>query len=245
MDQNVQLRSNSSIDKLQLTKTELIGENKQASEPSSLWQAAYDNPVKTGLCAAAAIGAGAALLYASKGAALERLLGTKANVLVIEDTPAVGKAFSEILQSKGHDVTWVTGIKSLRPLVGITPEGAEIGLGRRFRFALVDGDLGKDALTGPEIVGTLKEHRILSIGTSTIDSFNVDMLKNGAPIAANKATVITSLMAGKLDLKAAAKAPSLMQDSLKRFAETLHNRENEPLRKQADALVKKYFPPDA
>lgn len=241
MDQYVQQASNSSTDKLQLSKSELIGDNKQASEPSSLWQAAYDNPVKTGLYAAGAVAGCAALVYASKGRIAERLLGSKADVLVIEDTPAMGKAFSEVLQSKGHNVTWVTNIKSLKPLIGTTAEGAEIGLDRRFRFALVDGDLGKGVMTGPEIVGTLKDHRILSIGTSSVDSFNKDMLKNGAEIAANKAVVFAGLIGDKLDLKAALKAPAVAQETLKVFTGALRNPEYTPLRKEADALLMKHF----
>jgi hypothetical protein len=241
MDQNVMQASNSSVDKLQLTKSELLGEQKQASEPSSLWQAAYDNPIKAGLCGAAAVAGGAALIYASKGRIAERLLGSKADVLVIEDTPAMGKAFSEVLASKGHNVTWVTSVKSLKPLIGITPDGAEIGLSRRFRLALVDGDLGKGVLTGPEIVGTLKSNRIMSIGTSSVDTFNTDMLKNGADIAANKAVILAGLMGDKLELKAALKAPAVAQEGLKSFAGVMRTPEFAPLRKQADELLMKHF----
>jgi hypothetical protein len=96
-------------------------------------------------------------------------------------------------------------------------------------------------LTGPEIVGTLKSNRIMSIGTSSVDTFNTDMLKNGADIAANKAVILAGLMGDKLELKAALKAPAVAQEGLKSFAGVMRTPEFAPLRKQADELLMKHF----
>lgn len=241
-----QSSSPASAEKFQLTKTDLLHsepENSSTGVVSALWKDAYENPLRTAAVGAAAVVVAGALLYASKGRIAEGLLGSKGEVLVIEDTHAMGKAFSEALAEQGHKVTWVTGIKSLKPLTGLTPEGGELALSsRRFKVAFVDGDLGKNMLTGPEIVGTLKDQRILSIGTSSVDTFNVAMRENApGTIAANKAVVYTSLLGGKLDLRAAVRSPGTVQEGLDAFRAVMRSPENEALRKQADATLMKFL----
>lgn len=229
---------------IELSRSELLDTNKNQHTSSAvdrLFEAAYENPVKTGL-AIGAVAAAGALAYASRGRILEKMPWSKPSVLVIEDTPAMGMAIRDVLKAEGHSVTWVTNVKSLKPLIGTTVEGAEINLARqRFKLALVDGDLGKGVLTGPEIVGTLKGHNIMSIGTSTVESFNIDMLTNGASLAANKAVLFTSLVGKRLDLKAALKAPGAAQQGLDDFAKLIRSPENSQLRKQADEALMRYL----
>jgi hypothetical protein len=151
-----------------------------------------------------------------------------------------------VLEKQGHPVTWVTGIKRLEPLVGITPEGGELTfgartLGSKLKVALVDGDLGKGSLTGPEIVGALRQQRVTSIGTSTLDSFNAAMRDNGAPITANKSVVFTSLANRQLDLKAAIKSPQTVQYGLDELRAHILEPENEPARHYAESLLREYM----
>lgn len=232
-----------SQNEIRLTSSELAQNNQEKSLASSLWQAAYENPGKSALAVAATAAGGAALIYAArKGHIAEHLPWKKPNVLLIEDTPGMALAFQDALKAGGHKVTWVTGIKSLNPLTGIAPQGAELSLaGRRFNIALVDGDLGKNMLTGPEIVGTLKSHKIMSIGTSTTNDFNKSMLENGASIAANKGVLYSSLLGKRLDLKAALKQPTVAQEGLDALGNTLRLPENAQLRKLADETLGKFL----
>lgn len=206
---------------------------------SKLLEDVLENPTKSAVTGAAIGLTGAAMVYAARKGHVDCLMPwKKPNVLLIEDTPGMALAFKEALKANGHDVTWVTGIKSLKPLTGITPDGTEIALAsRRYKIALVDGDLGKDMLTGPEIVGTLRSQRIMSIGTSTIDNFNVSMLEQGAQIAANKGDLYASLLGNRLDLKAALRAPQFAQDRLRSLSAALKTEELANLREQANARL--------
>lgn len=196
---------------LKLTKTELLPASEQdraqQSALSSLLHEAYEHPVGTGIGVAAVLGTAAALTYASRGRNL--------NVLIIEDTPMMGMALKDAVVASGHKATWVNTVSKLNPLTGVDQAGKEVALsGKRFHLALVDGDLGKGQLTGPEIVPFLKQQNITSIGTSTIASFNKDMLANGAQIAAGKPVIYTSLFGKTFDLKTAVRNPASVQESL-------------------------------
>ncbi len=228
---------------LTLNRSELVSTEKEesAGAVSAMLNEVYEHPLRSAGIAAGVVAAGA-LLFASRGRIAENL-ARKPGVLVIEDSPAMGLALSDVLKGNGHKVTWIKGVKSLNPLTGISAEGKDIALtgSKRFQIALVDGDLGKNALTGPEIVGTLKQHRIMSIGTSTVSDFNTAMVANGAEIAANKAVVLSSLVGKKLDLKAALKVPEAAQASLDAFGGALRLPENQAIRKAADAVLMKYM----
>ena len=74
-------------------------------------------------------------------------------VLVIEDSLAMGKALSEILIRQGHQVTWLTGVKTLEPLVGTVHGGNDLSLNfDDFDFLIEDGELKGSAYQGVEIV---------------------------------------------------------------------------------------------
>lgn len=225
-----------------LTYSRLVEKEKETVEQgafTALLEDARANPTRTAVTAAAIGLTGAAMIYAARKGHVDCLMPwKKPNVLLIEDTPGMALAFKEALKANGHEVTWVTGIKTLKPLTGITSEGAEIALAsRRYKIAFVDGDLGKNMLTGAEIVGTLRSQRIMSIGTSTIENLNVSMLEKGAQIAANKADVYASLLGKRLDLKAALRAPQVAQDGLNSLSAALKTEELAVLREQANARL--------
>lgn len=227
---------------LKLDKTELLRAQQEQDSAAALYKAAYDHPVAFGIGAAAAVGAA---VCAARTGAVKRLLAGKPDVLLIEDTRAMGAVLRDALSENGHKVTWVTGIKSLNPLTGIKAEGGELVLNKGFKVALVDGDLGKASLSGPEIVGTLRDRRIMSIGTSSVESFNTAMKSNGAAIVGNKATIYTSILGGKLDLQKALKAPARTQEELSIFAGSLMKPENDALRRAADSKLMRYFSEEA
>lgn len=194
MSHNSNVEGSETGNSVQITKSDLLEQQVHRTEHStygqgalsSLWQDAYENPVKTGLAVTAAVGLGAALVYASKGRIADRFMNAKPGVLIIEDTPAMGMAMRDTLKASGHEVTWVTGISKLNPLTAVDATGAEISIAgnKRFKVALLDGDLGKDMLTGPEIVSSLKRENIVTIGTSTVPRYNIEMQANGAEMIA-------------------------------------------------------------
>ena len=225
----------------QLQNVELLKDKEQpAGALSAVWKAAYEElpNAATGIAATAAlIGVSGAIAYATKG----RSWG-KPNVLIIEDTIEMGKAYSDALTASGHKVTWVTNIKSLNPLIGTSPTGGEIALkSNKWKVAFVDGDLGKDVLTGPEIISTLTQKRMLAIGTSTIEDFNIAMRANGAGVALNKAHLYTALYGNKVDLRAAMKAPEAAQTNLTTFMNDVKSKEHEALRQAASKQMMSYY----
>lgn len=229
---------------VQLSKSELLAAKSTASDAeknsslAKLFDAAYENPLATG-AALGAVAVGAAALCA-RGRIAEAW--RKPGVLLIEDTPGLGMAFRDALLASGHKVTWVSNIKSLKPLTGVAADGAELNLARqKFNLALVDGDLGKGQLSGAQIVGTLKEHNIVSIGTSAVESFNKDMIANGASLAANKAVIYSSIFSRRFDLKTALSNPAQLQSKLDDFATKIRLPENAAMRKQADETLMSYL----
>ncbi|HEY9714347.1 MAG TPA: hypothetical protein V6C72_12830 [Chroococcales cyanobacterium] len=221
-------------------------DSQNGSALSNLWHSAYSeasaHPVATAAIAAGALVAAGAALYATRGRIGALFQTAKPDVLLIEDTPGMAKALRYALQEEGHEVTWVAGVKQLEPLTGITPEGAEIPMAEgHWNVALVDGDLGKESLTGPQIVGTLKDNHIMSVGTSTVESFNDEMLANGADAAANKSVVFGSILDHKLDLATALRMPGSAQRALNSFKASLLSPESKELRQRADALLMKYM----
>ena len=224
---------------LQLSKSELMPVAEQSNSSSALnalVNEAYEHPVRTGLGAAAVVGTAALLAYSASR-------GRNLNVLIIEDTAPMGKALRDAVTASGHKATWVSSISKLSPLTGLDEAGKEIALtGRnRFQLALVDGDLGKGNLMGSEIVPTLKQARITSIGTSTIPDFNVAMKANGAEIATGKPIIYTSLLGKTIDLKTAVRQPATIQSQLDLLTANFSKPESATLRKAADNELMAYI----
>jgi hypothetical protein len=241
--------STQSYPELKLNKADFAttDDNKQGMV-SRLWQEAYAHPYEAGLGAAAVIASAGVGIYAlSKGDLMPSCFKGAADVLLVEDTPGLGNAFKEAIEQNGHKVTWVTGIKTLDPLTAFTPDGGEMALTRPYKIAFLDGDLGANRLTGPEIVGTLaKKTRV--IGTSTVEDFNVAMRQNSlnpdgtaAAITGNKGVVFASLVGNRLDMQAALKTPEAVQASLDALKATLRAPENLALKKEADARLTKFL----
>src|SRR4029078_1575212 len=88
---------------------------------------AYEHPVAVGagVAAVAAVGAG---LYLSRGKIANLLAPRSQEVFLVEACPVMGQTMKHALETVGHRVTWVTEIDKLRPLTGLTDEGAQIAL---------------------------------------------------------------------------------------------------------------------
>ena len=160
---------------------------------SALWQDAYSH--REGITLGAAAIAGTAIaLYAGRDqliklvpAAARLLPGAGKEVLLVEDTPFLGKAMKSALESNGERVTWVTGFKSANPLRATTLNGPDLIVKpSRFKVALVDGELTGSKLQGEHVVNALHADGVTSIGTSTVGKINDIMRANGAELTAQK-----------------------------------------------------------
>lgn len=223
-----------------LTNAELLStgaDNKSIA--SKLWDAAYEH--KGEIATAAGTLAATAAIISAAALTKGRYWG-KPNVLLIEDTMGMGMAYKQALTDSGHKVTWVTKVNSLKPFTGVTAEGKEIALSNgRNRIAFLDGDLGKGNLEGAQIAGTLKDHKFLTITTSTQPTMNAEMVQKGATVAGRKDVVYVSLLGDKLDLRSAIRSPSYAQKTLDEMQLALKTDALKPLRKRADATLMDYM----
>lgn len=199
----------------------------------------YDHPVRTGVAAAATAVGTAALLYYGKG-----LLSPAATeTLLIEDTDFMGKAMKQVLEEQGHSVTWLTGVDSTKPFIGTTEAGTKLRLNlSRFKTAFVDGDLKGSPLQGEDVVGTLHNRHILTIGTSTVPKFNDLMTSRGADVAANKGVIFTGLVNRQLELEPLEGAAARLDSRFKDLRTLFNTEEGKPFKKAADAVLMPYMP---
>jgi hypothetical protein len=206
-----------------------------------LFDEAYEHPGK----AAAVVGGvalGAAALYAARGQVFK---ACSKEVLLIEDTAYMGKAFKSTLEANGQRVTWLTGVNRVSPLTGITAEGKEMVFDpRKFKVAFVDGDLKGSYLQGQHIVNALKQSGLRSIGTSSEPSLNKLMLDSGATIAAPKATVLNALIENRISYRQVLGNPNRVQSSLNGLTEAMTGKPGKPLREKGDALLMKFISED-
>lgn len=212
-----------------------------SSVASNLWQEAYENPGKTALVvggAAAAIG----IAYAARGQIGKLLPNQREGILLVEDSPYMGKAFRAALQEQGENVTWFTKIKSLQPFTGITHEGKEVVVQpHKFKLAFVDGELVGSKPQGEHVVDALKSDHLKSFGISTIPSINDSMVQHGAIVAAQKPTALTALVNHTLDLGKITRSPAQVQVEMNSLSARMLSPEMGPARKKADALVMKFI----
>lgn len=215
-----------------------------SSVASNLWQEAYENPGKTALVvggAAAAIG----IAYAARGQIGKLLPNHREGILLVEDSPYMGKAFRAALQEQGENVTWFTKIKSLQPFTGITHEGKEVVVQpRKFKLAFVDGELVGSKPQGEHVVDALKSDHLKSFGISTIPAINDSMVQHGAIVAAQKPTALTALVNHTLDLGKITRSPAQVQVEMNSLSARMLTPEMSPARKKADALVMKFIGED-
>ncbi len=208
---------------------------------ANLWSDVYEHRTAIGVAAGTAA-AGALALYAGREQVGRLLAGGAKDVLLVEDTPFMGKAMKSALEQNGERVTWVTGFKSANPLTATTLSGDEMVLNpRNFKVALVDGELKGSYLQGEHVVDALHRAGVTSIGTSTVAKINEAMLANGADLAAQKGTVIGALANNQLDLAGAVRTPATVQKGLDALAVKLKGEAGKPLRKKADDLLGKFM----
>jgi hypothetical protein len=210
------------------------------SGAQSLWHTACDNPWAT----AAVVGglaAGTALLVASRGRLASALGLARPNVLIIEDTPFMGRALQWTAEEQGTRATWITGVKSLNPFTAMREGGETLPLNlRRFNMALVDGQLPGE-LQGPNIVGELARNRVFSIGMSSVDSMNAEMIQNGAQIAARKPVVFSALVDGKLNLRQVLGSSQQTQSYLDSLSASFLDPAQEATRERANVVLKRFL----
>lgn len=118
-------------------------------------------------------------------------------VLVVEDTLFMAKAFAQLLQEQGHEVTIVIGFKRLSPLVvaiDTKKQPLPIDLDE-FDLALCDGELDGE-IGGPAAVEVLARAGVACFGTSTNSEMNDSMLAKGAILAFSKPAVVCGLLDG-------------------------------------------------
>lgn len=216
----------------------------QGEEPSSLWKAAYEHPVAVGagVATVAAVGAG---LYLSRGKIASLLAPRSQEVLLVEAAPFMGKTMKHALEAAGHRVTWVTEIDKLRPLTGLTNEGKQIALKmNRFHTAFIDPNhVNKWAIDFDKLAPFFHKGNVRTIGTSVMSSTNEKMLASGVDIAANKTTVVMSLVGNKLNLQQAVRAPGATQGILSKMEHALDSPEFASIHARTSELLTKFMTP--
>jgi hypothetical protein len=154
----------------------------------------------------------------------------------------MGKAMKSALEANGEHVTWVTAVKRAAPLTGTTADGRDLILDpRRFKIALLDGELKGSYLQGEHVAHALHEGGLTSIGTSSVASVNDMMLINGAEIVAPKPTIVSALANNQLDLGRAVRSPGLVQQRLDQLTTELTGPNGRALRQRADQLLTKFI----
>jgi hypothetical protein len=209
------------------------------SAASAMLKEVYDHPIES---AAIAGGVAAVGILAAKRGQIGKMLPHREGILLIEDTPYMGKAFKHALEAKGESVTWFTHVKKLHPFTGITNEGKEMVVQpNKFKFAFVDGELTGSRPQGEHVVDALKSGHLSSFGTSTIKSINDSMRLNGATVAAEKPAILTALVNDTLDLRRVTRVPGAVQTEMDSLMGRLMKPEMTPARKKADELLMKYI----
>jgi hypothetical protein len=199
-----------------------------------------EHPVAVGLGVTTL--AGAALLL-SRGRIANALVPRSQNVLVVEAAPFIGKAMKHSLQEAGHSVTWVTEIGSLRPLVGMTDDGAQVALKMsRFHTAFIDPNhVTKAAVDFDKLAPFFRSGNVRTIGTSVMSKTNETMLAKGVDIAADKTTVLMSLVGKRLDLQQVVRSPGSAQKMLTDMKSSVDTEEMLALRKRTEQLVTEFL----
>ncbi len=169
-------------------------------ETSSLWKTAYEYHVPEAIVGVGALAAATAIAF-THSQELVRLLTNAPRVLLIEDTPAMAKALRVGLNEQGLRVSWFRGANG-NPLWGKKSIGSLPLSPQKYQFAVVDGDLGPNSLTGDKVVAGLRSQNpnIFIVGSSSVKDMNKDIRANGADIAANKALLIGVLSCKQLQL---------------------------------------------
>lgn len=175
-----------------------------------------EHPVETALAATALLGAGA---LAKRAVGRYLASGAGHGVLLVEDTPYTGKALKAALELEGEQVTWLRGVKRAdglpHQLRGIGASGEEVVLDtRKFKGALVDGELEGSYLQGAHVVDALKKGHLPSIGISSDAQTNALLRRSGASASAEKPTALASILAHKVDFTLLKRDPAALQSGM-------------------------------
>jgi CheY-like chemotaxis protein len=172
-----------------------------------------EHPVESALAATALLGAGA---LAKRAIGRYLASGAGHGVLLVEDTPYTGKALKAALELEGEQVTWLRGVKRAdglpHQLKGIGASGEEVLLDtRKFKGALVDGELEGSYLQGAHVVDALKKGHLPSIGISSDAETNALLRRTGAAASAEKPTALAAILAHKVDFALLKRNPAALQ----------------------------------
>ncbi len=176
-------------------------------------------------------------------------------ILLIVDSVSMGKAIKALLETQGHVVQWIVGLRSVSAdssnAIGIdeadqddqvTPQEIDV--------AFVDGQLAGE-FTGPQVVSFLAANSVPCLGISTQSDLNQEMVALGAKLGLKKPVAFVALVAGLLTPELllsvfspaqktrGKKANSLKLQHILSMETKLLTAEFETIRKQAD----EYFRP--
>lgn len=180
------------------------------------------------------------------------------NILIIEDSHAMARAMTSLLEQQGHNVTWVVGLASLSTAAQCTAvegmvehdhSGARDVCSVSFAdidVAFVDGQI-EGSFQGEQVTEHLASHGVKVLGISTQDDLNDKMVEKGACFGLKKPVAFVGLFAGIL-------TPQLVADDhaskteeyrqLKQMEQKLLSSEFEAVRKQADTYFMPYLMAD-
>lgn len=178
-------------------------------------------------------------------------------ILLIEDSVSMGKAIKTLLETQGHVVQWIIGLRSVSAdssnAIGIdeadqddqvTPQSIDV--------AFVDGQLAGQ-FTGPQVVSFLAANSVPCLGISTQSDLNQEMVTLGAKLGLKKPVAFVALVAGLLTPelllnvfadKAKSrrkKANALKLQQLLAMETKLLTAEFETIRKQADEYYRPFL----
>lgn len=160
------------------------------------------------------------------------------NILIVEDTQMMGRAYVDLLNAAGHQVTWIVGVRGLKPLIGIAPDGSDVQLDlSKFDLCFSDGDLGKNQPEGKDVVEVVAAAGVVCVGMSTLPTFNTAMVEKGACAGFNKAVFVLGLIAGELTPEAILADPAKVQNMQERLEVVS---KDEEVRRKGDALLLKH-----
>lgn len=178
-------------------------------------------------------------------------------ILLIEDSVSMGKAIKALLETQGHVVQWITGLRSVSAdssnAIGIdeadqddqvTPQSIDV--------AFVDGQLAGQ-FTGPQVVSFLAANSVPCLGISTQPDLNQEMVTHGAKLGLKKPVAFVALVAGLLTPELLLniftgkpksrrkKANALKLQQLLAMETKLLTAEFETIRKQADQYYRPFL----
>jgi len=120
-------------------------------------------------------------------------------ILIVEDAACIALPMQATLSQQGHQVDWISGVRSFEPFIGITEDKQDVkhdvpvNDASGYDLALVDGQLlGK--IEGPAVVSFLSSKGVTCVAISSKHDFNADMVRNGAAVGFIKHALFAALM---------------------------------------------------